>query len=152
MLARHIRPRVAPRANSVVDVSTTRSDVRQFDFRYDRWCGWFMGLLGMGGSRSRVVADDDAVEIVMGWSFRARVPRSSIMTVERPDWQRRPWLGWGVHGWRGRWLVNGSLHGLVSIEIDPPAPSRVIGFRGKLRQVVVSLEEPEAFVGEITAI
>jgi hypothetical protein len=115
---------------------------QRFEVRYDRWCGWLIGLCGMGRRFSSVAVSDDAVRIVMGWAFRATIPRSSITAIRRSD---GPVFGWGVHGWRGRWLVNGSSHGLVTISIDPPVASRVVGLPGRLRQVTVSLVDPDAF-------
>ncbi len=119
-------------------------DGERFEFRYDRWCGWLLGLLGMGRRWSSVTVDDEFVRVAMGWAFRASIRRSSIVGVGRSDARV---LGWGVHGWRGRWLVNGSSGGLVDISIEPPAPSRVVGFPGRLRLLRLSLAEPERFVG-----
>ena len=79
----------------------------------------------------------------MGWAFRVVIPRSALGHVRCGDGRV---LGWGVHGWRGRWLVNGSSHGLVSITIDPPAASRVIGVHGRLHELTVSLIDPDGFV------
>lgn len=84
--------------------------------------------------------------VVMGWGFRVAIPRAAIALAEATD--DRVW-GWGVHGWKGRWLVNGSSKGLVRIEIDPPAPSRVCGFRIGLRELTVSVDERERFLGAL---
>ncbi len=124
---------------------------RRFEFRYDSWFGPLQGLLGLGRSRSHVTVGDGVVEVRMGWGFRAIVPIASIVAVESTEQPGRWWWGWGVHGWRGRWLVNGSMRGLVSVTIDPPSPARTIGFPLQLRELVVSLEEPEAFVETIAA-
>lgn len=118
-----------------------------FGFRYDRWCGWLLGLLGMGRRFSRIVVDDRNVRVVMGWAFQATIPRSSIVSVE-PSSGRV--LGWGVHGWRGHWLVNGSAGGLVHVTIEPPAKSRVVGFPGRLRELRVSVEQPEALIAALS--
>jgi hypothetical protein len=34
---------------------------------------------------------------------------------------------WGVHGWRGSWLVNGSSSGLVRFEIEPAVRALIMG-------------------------
>lgn len=115
-------------------------------FRYDRWCGWLLGLLGHGRRLSRVVVDTDAIDVRMGLAFRASVPRTSVVQVAPYD--GRVW-GWGVHGWRGRWLVNGSSHGLVTLTIDPPAPARVLGIPIRLRQLIVSLDDRDAFLAQV---
>lgn len=105
-----------------------------------------MGLLGLGPRRSHVLISADDVEVVMGWGFRATIPRGTIVRARSTD--ERVW-GWGVHGWRGRWLVNGSSKGLVRLEIDPPASSRVGGLRVELRVLTVSVEEPERLLSTL---
>ena len=91
---------------------------------------------------------DDAVTARMSWAFRATVPRTAVRSARRREgW--RP-LGFGVHGWRGQWLVNGSWRGLVSIEIDPPAPARVLGVPIRLRGLHVSVDEPEGLVDALS--
>ena len=70
-------------------------DGLRFEFRYDRWCGWLLGLLGMGRRFSHVTVNSDSVRIVMGWAFSVTVPRTSIAQVAESD---RRVLGWGVHG------------------------------------------------------
>ncbi len=58
-------------------------------------------------------------------------------------------MGWGVHGWRGRWLVNGSSHGIVVLGIDPPARARTLGLPVRLRELAVSLEDPVGFAAAL---
>jgi hypothetical protein len=53
---------------------------------------------------------------------------------------------WGVHGWRGRWLVNGSSENVVRIELDPPARARVLGFPVRLTQLRVSIVRPDDLI------
>ncbi len=112
----------------------------RFGFRYDRWCGWLLGLLGSGRSISRAIVTDDDLEVQLGIGFRGAVPRSSIRSARR--WKGRV-FGWGVHGWRGRWLVNGSSKGIVVFEVDPPAKGRVLGIPVTVRELALSMEDPE---------
>ena len=139
-----------------------------YAFRYDRWCGWLLGLLGHGRRLSRITVDAGTVDagtvdagtvdagtvdagtvdVRMGLAFRASLPLGTVVQAARYD--GRVW-GWGVHGWRGRWLVNGSSHGLVTLTIAPPAPARVLGIPVHLRQLIVSLEDPEGFLAQVTA-
>ncbi len=121
--------------------------MQRFEFRYDRWCGWLLGALGMGRRHSRIAVEREHALVVMGWAFRATIPRSSIRAVATTE--ARVW-GWGVHGWRGRWLVNGSSLGLVDVTIDPPAACRVMGVPVRLREVRVSVTEPEQLIAELT--
>lgn len=119
-----------------------------YAFRYDRWCGWLLGLLGHGRRLSRVRVDATTVDVRMGLAFRASVPRASV--VQAAPYDGRVW-GWGVHGWRGRWLVNGSSQGLVTLTIDPPTPARVLGIPVRLRQLIVSLVDRDAFLARLGA-
>jgi len=97
--------------------------------------------LGMGRRRSAFVVSGDEVAARMGWAFQTRIPRSSIVAAEPDD--AAVW-GWGVHGWRSRWLVNGSSKGLIRVTIDPPAPARVCGVPVKLALLRVSLDDRDA--------
>ena len=79
----------------------------------------------------------------MGWASCAEIPRLAVRKVS-PDVTAVG--GWGVHGWRGRWLVNGSSSGLVRLEIDPEMQARVMGIPVRLRTLRLSLVAP----GELT--
>ena len=118
----------------------------RFAIRYDRWCGWLLGLLGIGRRFSGVEVSDDAVTITMGWAFRWRFPRASIVTVARDH--DRVW-GWGVHGWRRDWLVNGSSHGLVRIVVDPAVRGRVVLVPWRVDTVRVRVDDPDGLIGAI---
>ena len=135
------RKEVWPAASTVDEVDTNR-----LEFRYDRWCGWLLGLLGSGRRFSHVTLHDDKIVVHLGWAFRAAVPRASIVRA-RPS-NDRVW-GWGAHGWGGRWLVNGSSHGLVTLDIEPVERGRVCGFPVKLHQLTISLVDPEALLSYV---
>jgi hypothetical protein len=84
----------------------------------------------------------------MGWAFSSVIPRSAVTGARR---SADMWWGIGVHGWRHRWLVNGSVHGIVTIEIDPPTRARVIGVRVRLQTLHVSLDDPDGFLAALSA-
>ncbi|HTJ74588.1 MAG TPA: hypothetical protein VL337_04420 [Acidimicrobiales bacterium] len=112
---------------------------RTFDMRY----GIFkplLSLLGAGPESSRVELDDDVLRVRMGWAFRATIPRTSIMDA-RP--YSRPVASIGVHGWRGKWLVNGAASGLVMLELEPRARGYVLGVPVRLRRLLVSMKAPD---------
>lgn len=119
-----------------------------YAFRYDRWCGWLLGLLGHGRRLSRITVDATTIDVRMGLAFHACIQRGTVVQTARYD--GRVW-GWGVHGWRGRWLVNGSSQGLVTLTIAPPAPARVLGIPIRLRQLIVSVEDPDGLLAQVGA-
>lgn len=113
----------------------------QYPLRFSRLSGRLMRPLGMGPGVSGVDVDAGQVRVRMGWAFRARFPSAVVREVRAGV--RMPFPGWGVHGWRGRWLVNGSSRGLVRMRLDPPQRARVCGFPVRLRALWVSAEDPE---------
>jgi hypothetical protein len=116
---------------------------------FGRFMRVLMTLLLCGPHQCRVTVSDGWLEVRMGvggWAFAARVPRGSIVAVEPSD---RSVMAWGAHGWRGRWLVNGSSRGLVQLTIDPPARARCIGFPIRLRQLTVSLVDRDSLLAAL---
>ena len=116
-----------------------------FPMRY----GAFRPLLsvtGMGPGLSRVGLSDDTLSIDMGWAFRAKIPLTSIADARRDDGRVG---GIGVHGFRGRWLVNGAASGLVAISVDPPTRARAVGVPVRLGYVRVSVEDPDALLAAL---
>lgn len=105
-----------------------------------------MWLLGFSRDRSWVEVDDDALRVRMGWSFRLDVPRAHVREAG-PD-GRRVW-NWGVHGWRGRWLVNGSSSGIVRIDITPAGRARAWPFTVSVRELRVSVDDPDGLVAAL---
>ena len=106
-----------------------------------------MALLGIIPSRCYVEVDDQEMRVRMTWAFRATVPRSSVRSAAL---DHEPVMGWGAHGWRGRWLVNGSSSGIVRVEIDPPDLGLVMGWPVKLRVLRVSVDDPDGFIAALT--
>ncbi|MDT5095310.1 MAG: hypothetical protein QOH60_4673 [Mycobacterium sp.] len=82
----------------------------------------------------------------MGWGFRATIPLNSISEA-KPNNDRV--YSRGVHGWRGRWLVNASSKGMVELTIDPSARAHVIGVPVTLRTLWVSVTDPEALIAAV---
>ena len=117
--------------------------------------------------------DEEFLRIAMGSPaiFSAAIPRSSIRSVEcRPDLSGPTT---GVHGFRGRWLVNRSSKGIVQLRMRPratahlalPSPSEadltgigrfivrwITRERSiRLRELTLSVEQPDALVEALTA-
>jgi hypothetical protein len=131
------------------DLMTGGNGRQTFEFRYERWCGWLLGLLGVGRRWSRIELSDTEPRVRMGWGFRARIPRQSIASVERIE--RLRWIGWGVHGWGGRWLVNGSMKELIAVQIEPRERGWVLGVPVRLRTIYVSLVDPDRLIASFQA-
>ncbi|MGD0742811.1 MAG: hypothetical protein ABSA31_05930 [Acidimicrobiales bacterium] len=114
----------------------------RFNIRYGAF-RLLLSVMGLGPRFSGVEVAGERLVVRMGWGFSADLPRSTIHSAE----QTRGLVGGiGVHGWRGRWLVNGAASGLVTIGFDPAQRARVVGFPVKLSALCLSLEEPERFV------
>jgi hypothetical protein len=52
-------------------------------------------------------------------------------------------------GWRGRWLVTGARGPIVAIEIDPPVHAHTILIPSGLRELHVSVVDPEALIAAL---
>lgn len=102
--------------------------------------------LGLGPARSGIDVDGN-VRIRMGWGFSVRFLRTEVESVAL-DTQRV--LGWGVHGWRGVWLVNGSSTGMVRIDLRDPVRGRVMGFPVRVRAIRVSVDAPVDLVAALS--
>jgi len=59
--------------------------------------------------------------------------------------------GAGAHGWRHRWLVNGSSKGILRIHVQPRQRGRVMGFPVHLDEVMVSVEDRDGLLALLTA-
>ncbi len=117
------------------------------ELRYERWFLPFSVPFGLGPKQSEVRIADDVLYVKFGWGFRAAVPLSSITNAEL---NHDKVYSWGAHGWRGRWLVNGSSKGIVELTIDPPTKAHVMGVPVTLSTLWVSTE-PEALIEACTA-
>lgn len=120
----------------------------QTDLRYERWFLPLSAPLGLGPGQSDVHIEDGNLHVVMGWGFRATIPLSSIKDA-KPSNDR--FYSRGVHGWRGRWMVNGSSKGIVELTIDPAASAHVMGVPVTLRTLLVSVTDPDALIAAATA-
>jgi hypothetical protein len=104
-----------------------------------------LSILALGPRFSSVELDDETLRVRMGWAFRATIPRRQIVDARA----RRGLVGGiGVHGWNGRWLVNGAATGLVAITVDPPVRAWVVA-PVKLKELTISLEDPGALLAAL---
>jgi hypothetical protein len=121
-----------------------------FAIRYAAPLKPLLMALGMGPVQSGVEVTPEKLRLQMGWAFRADIPIRDVRHVERSV--PALILGWGVHGWGGRWLVNGSRQGVVRIDIDPAARGKIMGVPVRLATLLVSLAEPQKFIDTVNGI
>lgn len=105
-----------------------------------------LALFGLGPKASAIDVEAAVIEVRMGWAFHAVIPRSSIVGVGQPSGRR---ISRGVHGCGKRYLVNGSGAGLVTIVVDPPERARVVGLPVTVRELTVSVDDPDGFAAAL---
>ncbi len=97
----------------------------------------------MGPAQSFVRLGPEELHVRMGVHFEARIPRAQIVGAVRDESFT---LSIGVHGFWGKYLVNGSTRGIVRLSITPDARASFLGVGVALSQLSISLEEPDAFL------
>jgi hypothetical protein len=123
------------------------ADKTRFPIRFDVWYRVLSTALLLSPSDSFVEVEGDEVRIRMAWGFRARFRRSAVLSAT--EHRRKP-LSRGVHGFAGRWLVNGSGEGIVNIALEPRQRGYVMGFPVQLRNVLVAMEDPVGLMAALT--
>ncbi len=135
------------------------SDPQWFAISYsqaglDKMTAWLDTLLFRAGPGvSGVEVDAGEIRVRMG-SFKLDIPRGSVRSVKHVKRSQARVRGTtGVHGGRGRWLVNGSTDGLVELAIEPPcylAPGIDTLFRRqKVNLLTVSLVDPDGLIAAL---
>jgi hypothetical protein len=104
----------------------------------------------MSPEASFVEIDGEDVVVRMAWAFGARFARSAVDSAVPVGPRDRRSSSRGVHGWAGRWLVNGSGDGILTIDLVPEQEARVLGFPVRLRQLQVSVDDPTAVAHALT--
>jgi hypothetical protein len=120
--------------------------VSHFPISFDSWYRVLSSIVGLLPSASYVNVDTEEVEVRMGWAFWSRFPRSTVLSVS--ELERRP-LSRGVHGFAGRWLVNGSGRGVVGIQLNPRQRAYVLGFPVRVKLLMVSVADPSALAAAL---
>jgi hypothetical protein len=114
---------------------------QRFPIRFDGWYGILSSMLFLPPASSYVEVDSQQVRVQMSWAFRSCFPISAVVSVTESH--EHP-LSRGVHGFAGRWLVNGSDQGILTVDLTPDQRGYVMGFPVRLQQLMVSVTEPEA--------
>lgn len=122
--------------------------IKRFSIRFDPWYAMLSSILLLPPSNAYVEMNGEEVRVQMGWAFRSRFPRTAVASAAKAD--EKP-LSRGVHGFAGRWLVNGSGRGILTINLAPAQRGYVMGFPVRLRRLMVSVAEPEALAATLIA-
>lgn len=105
---------------------------------------------GGGPGRSGVEVDSTVLRVRMA-DFHLDIPRSSVRSAARSARSIRG--TYGVHGSRGRWLVNGAYSGLVELVIEPPCYTprqpTTLFLRSKISSLTISLVDPDGFIAAV---
>lgn len=121
---------------------------RRFPILFDPWYRALSAAVGIPPARSWIEVDAQGVQVRMAWAFRARFPRSAVASALRVE---RRVVSRGVHGFAGRWLVNGSGRGIVEAQLQPPQRAFVLGFPVRLERLLVSVADPGALIAALEA-
>ncbi len=105
--------------------------------RYSKVWSWLLTIALLPKNLAYIEIDGDTIRVRMAWAFRVRFTRGDISAVER----HRPVVSIGVHGWRGRWLVNGANRPIARVTLALPARARVLGFPVRVRELLVSVDD-----------
>ena len=119
---------------------------QRFPIQFDAWYGILSSALFLPPSSSYVEVNGEEVRVRMGWAFRCRFPRAAVALAA--ETHGHP-LSRGVHGFAGRWLVNGSGRGILTIDLTPTQRGYVMGFPVRVRQLMVSVVEPAALLAAL---
>lgn len=119
----------------------------RFPIKFDRPYALLSTALLIFPSDSYVEIVGNEVSVRMAWAFRAKFDRSRVSGTSLLD--RRISLTRGVHGWAGRWLVNGAGEGILAIDLEPRQRAHVMGVPVSLRKLMVSVDDPRALAAAL---
>lgn len=105
--------------------------------KYSKAWSWLLTIMLMPRPLSYIEIDGGTIRVRMSYAFRARFTRGDISEVRT----NRTVLSIGVHGFRGRWLVNGAHRPIARITFALPVRARVLGFPVQLRELRVSVHD-----------
>jgi hypothetical protein len=118
----------------------------RFPIRFDPVFRVLSRLILLSPGEAHVDVAGDLAHVKFSWAFRATFPRSSVaatkVCTDRP-------LSRGVHGFAGRWLVNGSGDGILEIGFEPTQRAKVLGWTVTLRHLLVSVDDPSALAAAL---
>jgi hypothetical protein len=119
----------------------------RFPITFDRAYARLSRALLLSPDDSFVEVGDEDVRVRMAWGFRTRFARTCVVGARPLGHPVR--LTRGVHGFAGRWLVNGAGDGVLTIDLEPQQRAYVMGFPVRLRQLQVSVADPAALAAAL---
>jgi hypothetical protein len=118
----------------------------RISIRYGTPWRWLLPIFLLPARLAYIRIDGDVVKVCMSWAFRAKFPKSTVAEVS----DHRPVLSIGVHGFRGRWLVNGAHRPIARIRLSQPGRARILGLPLTVRQILVSVEDRDTLRSALT--
>ncbi len=112
----------------------------RFPISFDAAYAALSRLLLLPPSDAYVELAGNEVKVRMAWGFRASFDRATVRSTSVLT--TRP-ISRGVHGFNGRWLVNGSGDGILVLTLAPVQRGYVMGFPVRLKELQVSVEDPQ---------
>jgi hypothetical protein len=119
----------------------------RFPIRFDTAFRLLARTLLLSPEQAYVDVADDLVHVKFAWAFRATFPRSSVASTSL--YPRKP-VSRGVHGFGGRWLVNGAGDRILELAFEPAQGGHVLGWPVTLRRLLVSLDDPSGLRASLT--
>lgn len=125
---------------------------RWFELKYrtaglDRVGALLDTVLGGGPGLSGVTVTGHDIQVRVP-GFTLDIPLSAVRSADRSG--RNLHGTTGVHGGKGKWLVNGAPDGLVDVTISPPCYTgrslATLFQRAAVTKLTVSLVDPDGFI------
>jgi hypothetical protein len=111
---------------------------------------FLMRVFGTRQSRSYLEVGETTLDLFFSPFFRESVPRDRIAAVRPCSWPRLGGIGWRV-GRGGTVGLIGSRKNTVEILLRAPQRVRVAFLPMSCRRIVVSLQDPDAFITDLDA-
>jgi hypothetical protein len=109
----------------------------RFPIKYSKFWSLLLRSLLIPPRFAYLEIDGNNVRVRMSYAFRSRFSRGDISGVGT----HRPVVSIGVHGWRGRWMVNGAHRPIARITFALPVTARVLGVAVQVRELLVSVDD-----------
>ncbi|HEY5160766.1 MAG TPA: hypothetical protein VII83_06795 [Gaiellaceae bacterium] len=114
-----------------------------------RWLP-FMLPFGTRRSRSYLEVSENTLDLVFAPFFRESVPRDRIAAVRPCSWPHFGGIGWRV-GRGGTVGLIGSRKNTVEVLLREPQRVRLAFLPMNCRRIVVSVQDPAAFIADLGA-